>query len=335
MLITGTGGTDGITVEGDYTVSEVITLTGLVLVGALIWTDVLASFCDIATNADPLQTSYNQTMDDLNVFMSQRFLPRPMRETLREFFMHTRHLMHAEAGVAVLHKMSPDLRHRTALYCYGNYFKLIQHFRLVEDAFLVQLSLVMVPVVLPPESKDALVDIHPDVLYLINKGVVLSEAKALGRGDHFNSDCVLSNPHLRKPLTARAITYLELYTVPHDLLMAELEEFPYSMLKFRMCLGFLALRRALHKMAKLDRATGMFSNVTDFEGAFALLCTVSSSSDDPNKPMGRKSYRWRDSSSSDLRAASATSRDSYSSCNGGAADAPPTVHLSLTNALAL
>jgi hypothetical protein len=100
MLITGTGGTDGLTWEGLHSMSEVVTLTCLVFAGALIWTDVLAAFCDVATNGDATHIAFQQSLNDLNAFMKQRYLPLPMREALREFFLHTRHLLDAESSTA-------------------------------------------------------------------------------------------------------------------------------------------------------------------------------------------------------------------------------------------
>ena len=39
--------------------------------------------------------------------------------------MHSRHLMMTHAAVAVLNKMSPNLRHGTTVFVFGGYFKSI------------------------------------------------------------------------------------------------------------------------------------------------------------------------------------------------------------------
>ena len=51
-------------------------MTALVLVGALLWTQVLAMFCDVATNADPGLIEFRQHLDRLNSFIQANNLPR-------------------------------------------------------------------------------------------------------------------------------------------------------------------------------------------------------------------------------------------------------------------
>jgi len=253
MIITGSGGTDFY--ASQFTVAEAALVMTLVLLGAIIWTDVLASFCDIATNSDPAETEYNQTLDDLNRFMAQCALPRKMREALREYFHQTRHLNHAAAARAVFHKMSPELCQSTALYCFGMFFQRIELLqKSLEEKCLVKLALNMHAVVMPPSGEGTITEIEADVLYLINKGTVLSNARALGTGDHFNACMLLANPHLRKPQAARAITYLELYAISWEVLSPLLDEFPDSRKALRKFTVLLGVRRALTWTMHLVRA---------------------------------------------------------------------------------
>jgi hypothetical protein len=275
MIITGSGGTDFYAQQ--FTIAEMGLVSALVLLGALIWTDVLASFCDVATNSDPSQTEYNQDVDDLNRFMDQRNLPQPMKEQLREYFHQIRHLSHSKAAVAVLRKLSPDLRQMTTMFCFGPFFLRVEVLRSIEDACIAKIALNMVPVVSPAEEH-----IGRDVLYFINKGVVLSEARALGRGDHFNAEILLANPHLRKPLSARAMTYLELYAVSLTMLRAVLDEFPESRLMVRIAVGFLALRRALAKTLSIIRTREKHGLPVSLDDARVAFQSAVSSSEGSN-----------------------------------------------------
>ena len=61
MVITGTGGTDNYPLASS--IPETAFVTVLVFLGALLWTQVLALFCDVATNSNPAETLFRQTID--------------------------------------------------------------------------------------------------------------------------------------------------------------------------------------------------------------------------------------------------------------------------------
>ena len=56
-------------------VSETVVVTVLVVCGALMWTYVLAKFCDVATNSDPGLTAFRQTVDALNELIRSYQVP--------------------------------------------------------------------------------------------------------------------------------------------------------------------------------------------------------------------------------------------------------------------
>jgi hypothetical protein len=78
MVITGTGGTDAY--PSKNSVAETILVVFLVIFGALLWTQVLAAFCDMATNADPGAIEYRQLVDEVNRFCHQEKLPQEPTE---------------------------------------------------------------------------------------------------------------------------------------------------------------------------------------------------------------------------------------------------------------
>ena len=51
MIITGTGGTDFY--PSNSSPAETLIVVVVVLIGALLWTQILARFCELATNSDP------------------------------------------------------------------------------------------------------------------------------------------------------------------------------------------------------------------------------------------------------------------------------------------
>ena len=78
MVLTGTGGTDYH--PSSASDSETLIVTVLVVLGAFIWTRVLAMFCDIATNSSPGLTAFRQQLDGLNEFIHNNNVREPKRK---------------------------------------------------------------------------------------------------------------------------------------------------------------------------------------------------------------------------------------------------------------
>ena len=57
MVITGLGGTD---LYPSQDQAETVIVTVMVVMGALMWAKVLATFCELATNSDPAALEYRQ-----------------------------------------------------------------------------------------------------------------------------------------------------------------------------------------------------------------------------------------------------------------------------------
>ena len=83
MIITGTGGTDFYPSSSSN--GETIVVLLLTFMGALLWTTILADFCDVATNGNPVALRFRQTLDELNLFISLNALPVEMSRRMREY----------------------------------------------------------------------------------------------------------------------------------------------------------------------------------------------------------------------------------------------------------
>ena len=62
---------------------ETLVVLVLVLIGAFLWTYVLAAFCDVATNSNPALIAFRQQLDGLNLFIGINGLPKEMAQRLR------------------------------------------------------------------------------------------------------------------------------------------------------------------------------------------------------------------------------------------------------------
>ena len=108
MIITGTGGTDFYP-SSRSTIETVIVLI-LAFCGAILWTQILADFCDVASNGDPAGVRFRQTLDELNSFCELNYIPGDMALRMREYLHAQRFCqMRLETGKS-LDALSPALQ---------------------------------------------------------------------------------------------------------------------------------------------------------------------------------------------------------------------------------
>ena len=100
MVITGMGGTDFYpSAQSD---AETLIVTLQVVVGAFMWTRVLALFCDIAVNSSPGLTAFRQTLDSINDFVGHHALPKDVASRIREYLNQQKGLfLRGEAAKSV------------------------------------------------------------------------------------------------------------------------------------------------------------------------------------------------------------------------------------------
>ena len=119
MVITGTGGTDFY--PSSISQGETIIVMTLVLVGALIWTQVLAMFCDVATNADPGVIEFRQRLDSMNSYIHRNNLPAGMARRMREYLHQTQEVNLREFHAAsVLPLLSDALQIEVVMHVYAH-----------------------------------------------------------------------------------------------------------------------------------------------------------------------------------------------------------------------
>ena len=136
-LITGTtGGSLG---QGEFTCAEQVLFGALLVVGALLWSLVIGTFCNEVANLSPEETAYKMTVDGLERFASRQGFQKELKSTIREFFIMARRQLVTEESKSLLVHMSPQLRSHVALHLNG-WLKHVPFLRHVEYAFLVQVA---------------------------------------------------------------------------------------------------------------------------------------------------------------------------------------------------
>ena len=138
MLITGTGGTDYY--PSSASDGETLVVCVLVVCGALLWTYVLALFCDMATNSNPGLTQFRQLLDGLNLFIRTHQLPKEMARRLREYLHQQKPGQlgkYAERAIPVL---SPTLQVEVILHVHRLWLESTWFLKGLETSCLVRLA---------------------------------------------------------------------------------------------------------------------------------------------------------------------------------------------------
>ena len=254
MIITGTGGTDLVglgPMNGGISVNDTAVFIVLLLIGCFMWAQVLADFVDVATNANPLDTLFRQTMDDLNAYMEEQRMPKDLRFRLREYF-HQAHIIDVEEHhERVVHKMSPSLQREVILRSNKDWLHKLWFIRGADVAMKVQLVKSLRTMVYEPG------EFAPDdVLHLVAKGVVICGMEIIVTGGVFGIEglllCKEGWKHLRKPFPARAMTFVQCSMLGPTAFFEIVNRCPATKKIVRRSAILMALRRKVIMLAGLE-----------------------------------------------------------------------------------
>ena len=220
--------------------TEQILTAIMMLAGGFLWGQVVGTFCGVIATFDPHGTEFRRNMDDLNVFMASKHLPVEMRRRLREYFHQTKHLQMANSQRHLFHMMSPALQGEVAWTANEEWLKRIPFLSNCGEDFKVMVAMALTPKVFAPG------EVAPKgYLYVINRGLALYGARVLTAGKIWGDDVVMLNATFHSPYNARAMNYLEVYTISRDRLFELAEDYPLSKKAMRREALFMAMRRAL------------------------------------------------------------------------------------------
>ena len=244
LVITGTGGTDGY--PSSESIGETVLVTALVLLGALLWTQVLATFCDVATNSNPGLTHFRQQLDSLNEFVAFNNLPVEMARRMREYMQQQKNAQMREYAARVMPRLSTALQVEVVLHCHRHWLDRVWFLKNVEMICCVRLAMSMSSQVLAPG------EVAPcRQLYIIVRGIVLFGGKILSQSTAWGDDVLLSDGRYFLPFLARAMSYTDLHKISHEEFHQVLACFPESAEKIRRVTIVLALKR--HMIADYRR----------------------------------------------------------------------------------
>jgi hypothetical protein len=226
--------------------SEQIMATLLMLVASMLWAYIIGTFCGMIATMNPAQANFRNTIDDLNRFMELQDLVPEMRQRLREYFHETKHLQIAMANRKLLAKMSPALAGEVAVQTSEKYIKRIWYLKGVDSGFMAQLAMRLEPMVFAPSE---LVPVGK--MYICHRGIALYGGKIMTAGRVWGEDMILESLHLIKAYSARAMNYLESYSISKDDLLSVAANFPGMLLHIRQCAIKLSFIREVIRLSKV------------------------------------------------------------------------------------
>ena len=176
--------------------------TVLMLLGGMLWSNVVATFCGVIATANPDTTEFRATMDALNRFMSSQQIPPEMQRRLREYFHQSKHLQDTINRRHLLEKMSPQLAGEVALTCNEKWLNKVWFLRGAGQEFVVQIALQLQAMVFTIGEV-----VSNGFLYIIHRGIALYGGRVLTAGSTWGEDMLLESQWLvgkycaRTPLT--------------------------------------------------------------------------------------------------------------------------------------
>ena len=246
MVITGMGGTDFYPSPASDVETTIV--TAMVLVGAILWTIILAKFCNVATNSDPSLTYFYQKLDDLNRFTADNNVPKEMARRLREYLLQQKEFILRDNSAKSIPMLSTALQIEVVLQCNRHWLSGIWFLRDLEEICLVRICSSLVSKTLAPG------ELAPRrYLYVVKRGFVLFGGRVLSAGGAWGDDVLLTDERYFLPNVGRALTYCDLFTLARDALVAAVGPFAISAASLRRNTVKLALCRHMimtHRLIK-------------------------------------------------------------------------------------
>jgi len=209
-------------------------------------------------------------MDEMNIMMKFRGFPTEMRQRLRGFVASSKTAQRQKRHREILCSLSPGLRGEVALQINRvwlekvSFLKPFMHSQGI-PAVIVEICLVMQFEMYAQSETLG----HPQVLYIMHRGLVSHRGRLRRQGSVWGIDFVLSDLNLIEPTESFCLTYTEVATLQRGaflgLLVTHQQECPEIAKHVRWYICWMAFQRALlveahHRARGTKRATAASSS---------------------------------------------------------------------------
>lgn len=269
MTITSVGyGEISATAGNSY---EQMVCTVLILVTALMWSQVISIFCLVLANAHPATQEFHNSMDLLNDYMDTNAFPKSLRGRLRTYFHETRNLRIQRRHRALLNDMSPTLAARSMIEINGKSMSAIWFLDDCSREAIYRLGDAMSTRVYAPAERT-----EHDTLNIVQRGLVMYRCFLKRRHDAWGFDVALQKAAYVRSSEAKALTYLEVSCIRRvDLLQVLKDLVPSDAKSIRMRVARLALFRHMVTEAEKERNNTFLSALVAAQEAEARDSTFS------------------------------------------------------------
>jgi len=168
--------------------------------------------------------------------------------TVLDTLLATLFMTHLLARFAV----SPSLQKEVAWHVSRVWLVRVWFLKDMPLPFLVQLSIQLKPQVFAPGEETPI-----GGLYIVSRGLALYGGRVYGQGNVWGEDMILTTQHLKIKHNARAMNFLDVFTVTREELEEVADGFETAMKQLRACVVRLAVRRAIiYESYKRRQAAG-------------------------------------------------------------------------------
>ena len=216
---------------------EQLTVAVLMLIGGFTWAFVVGSVVEVLSTLSPQRTDFKLTLSALNQYIRVNALPASMAQRLRDYFFRSRYLWETNSAVKVLKKMSPTLKAEVLLHVNSLWVAKVPWLVNEDSSFLTEVILSLEPIVFAPEET-----VRGAAFFVLFSGLAVFDGAIKRRGDVWGTDILITKSYLRSRTFARAMTYLEVFSIERDSLFIIAARHPESLHRLRRAGHMLALR---------------------------------------------------------------------------------------------
>lgn len=238
----------------------------LMLFSALLWGQVVATFCSLMASMQESKLANRSRLDHLNSFMAKEALPPPLRWRMREFFFKTKHLRDASKNRQLFLQMSPRLQAETLWEINKLWLSRVRFLVGMEPEFIAAICMSLEAKILSPDD----VIYGNEELFVIYRGMALYGGRVLSSGAVWGEDMLLECESLRSTASAKALSYLETNKIGREQILRIARSYPSSYMRLRKYIGFLALRRQVQMIASIEQAVRRDLGLRVGERSFGL-----------------------------------------------------------------
>jgi len=245
---------------------EQLVCIGVMFAGAIVFAQIVGSFCGLAASLAPDQAQFRTDLSDLNDHMASDGISADLRYRLREYMHQTLHLRRGNTKQRLLTLLSPAL---AGEFAYQSNEKWLSKIWFLQDPndqtedlsqrrmigtteMLVELAMAMESAVFPHGEMAPV-----GFLYVITKGRALYGGKVLSLGNSWGTDEVLESPGLRHHFPAVSLAYLWTFQMAGETLRSIIAKHPHAWPAIRKHQLKLIRRRGIVRAAEeMCRGTG-------------------------------------------------------------------------------